>query len=437
MASTPKETTTKTEPWDGAKPYLNKYYAQADQAMSNGQPMPWQGDLIAKQSDETKRAQEMISQTAMQGSQGIKNAQNAVNNITSGAAFQNNPAANTLAQSQNWTNPGVQATQDAMKNINTNYSNPALGQAANAGNFSNAAFGLQQEQARNLAGANNPANSMLAKTANGEFLGANEYLMNDIANANKSMMDQFKNITSPQLDSQAMMAGRSGSGAAASIRNDAESTVANAMAKNATTMLGDNYARERQNMLGAQNSMGNFYNTDVANQLGANANLANTSNSQQDMRNQGTNMYGNLANATEQIRQGAVGQQLSGAGQLGQQAQAQQGMRNDAATNYWQQMLQQSGQQLAGAGMAGDMRELDYKDADRLAGVGAQKDAYSDASLEAQIRKWDLEQNKDIMNAANMINMVTTGGYNNQTKPVQSSGLGGGLGILTALLGLL
>lgn len=69
--------------------------------MSNGQPMPWQGDLIAKQSDETKRAQEMISQTAMQGSQGIKNAQNAVNNITSGAAFQNNPAANTLAQSQN------------------------------------------------------------------------------------------------------------------------------------------------------------------------------------------------------------------------------------------------------------------------------------------------------------------------------------------------
>lgn len=81
-------------------------------------------------------------------------------------------------------------------------------------------------------------------------------------------------------------------------------------------------------------------------------------------------MYGNLANATEQIRQGAVGQQLSGAGQLGQQAQAQQGMRNDAATNYWQQMLQQSGQQLAGAGMAGDMRELDYKDADRLAGVG-------------------------------------------------------------------
>lgn len=100
MASTPK-TTTKTEPWDGAKPYLNKYYAQADQAMSNGQPMPWQGDLIAKQSDETKRAQEMISQTAMQGSQGIKNAQNAVNNITSGAAFQNNPAANTLAQSQN------------------------------------------------------------------------------------------------------------------------------------------------------------------------------------------------------------------------------------------------------------------------------------------------------------------------------------------------
>lgn len=437
MVSTPKETTTKTEPWDGAKDYIRKYYAQADAAMDAGKPQVWQGDLIAQQSRDTADAQNMISNTARQGSQGVRSAQDAVQSITSGKAFANNPAANTLMQSQNWVNPGVAATQDAMGKINTNYQNPALAQAAGQGGYTNAALGLQQGQADKLAGTNNPANAMLAKTANGEFLGANEYLMQDISNANQTMLDQFKNITSPQLDSQAALAGRTGSGAAASIRNNAESTVANAMAKNATTMLADNYARERGNMLSAQNSMGNFYNTDVANSLSANANLASTSNSQQGQRLQGIGMYGDMANATEGLRQNAVGQQLSGAGQLGSQAAQQQGIRNEAAANYWQKTLDQSGQQLAGAGMAGDMRELDYMDADRLAGVGAQRDAYNDAKLEADIRKWDTEQNKDIINAANMIQMLTTGGYNNQTKPVQSSGLGGGLGFLTALLGIL
>ena len=42
MGSTPKETTSKVEPWDGAKPYLKDVYAQFDQLLKNGAPLPYQ-----------------------------------------------------------------------------------------------------------------------------------------------------------------------------------------------------------------------------------------------------------------------------------------------------------------------------------------------------------------------------------------------------------
>lgn len=56
MASTPKETTTKTEPWDGAKPYILEQLALADKLFKDGAPKQWEGKNIADQSKATTDA---------------------------------------------------------------------------------------------------------------------------------------------------------------------------------------------------------------------------------------------------------------------------------------------------------------------------------------------------------------------------------------------
>jgi hypothetical protein len=42
MTSSPKETTTKTEPWSAAKPYLIQNYAEFDKLLKEGAPKAYQ-----------------------------------------------------------------------------------------------------------------------------------------------------------------------------------------------------------------------------------------------------------------------------------------------------------------------------------------------------------------------------------------------------------
>lgn len=360
MASTPKETTTKNEttPWAGAQPYLEQQYATIDQAIKNGQPAYYPGSTVIDQSDATKNAQQQIINTAGNGSQIIKNGQNAVNGVTTGAAF--DPAgANTLKDGTTYTN----------------------GAAGNAQSLSDI-----------LAGKDNPATALLQGTANGDYLNSNPYLDQMVKNANAAVVSDFNNNIAPGIDSAFAKGGRNGSGAYASVRNTAEQTAADAMAKNAQNIYGANYATERQNQLDASKSIGDIYNSNAQTQIGANNSLAGILQGQQDSRNQAAS--GLMA---------------------GQQGQAQT--------------------QLQGAGMAGDQRANDYLDANQLAQVGAQQDAYADTKLQADIDKWNYNQNKDINNAANFVNVLNGGGYNTQTttKPVYSNGLSTGLGALGSL----
>lgn len=360
MASTPKETTTKTEPWDGAKGYLLEQYAAMDQAIKDGKPQVYTGKTEIDQSQATLDAQNMIEQTARAGSPLVTNAQNAVNKITTGQSF--NPAANqTLANGMNWQND---------------------------------ATGAQKAFAGALAGSSNPATAMLQQTANGGFLNSNPYLNDAIRNANQGLVEDFNKIRSPQMDSQAALAGRTGSGAAMAIRNDAETLLANAMSKNANDMMLVNYNNERGLMQNAQNQIGSLYNSDIANTRAALNDYATTS-----------------AN--------------NNAAQIG------------AATSLNAAQNAQAQTQLAGAGMAGDLRALDYADADRLAAVGQQRDAFSEVALQNAITKWDAQENKDINNIGNFINMLTTGGFNNQTKPVYTNTAGQMLGGIASILGAL
>ncbi len=367
MASTPKESTTtnKTEPWDGAKPYLLDQYANIDQAIKNGNPAYYPGSTVIDQSDATKAAQQSIIKTATNGSPLIGNAQSAVNGITSGAAF-DPTGANTLKAGTNYTNEGVAATK-SLSDI--------------------------------LSGNANPATAMLQGTANGDYLNSNPHLEAAIKKANDPLIQEYMSKVAPGIDSQFAAGGRNGSGAFAMTRNNSDKTFANALADQTAGIMADNYATERQNQIGAQNSIGSLYDK--------NANTA-----------------------------------LSAAGQLGAQSQGQQDSRNSAASALMSGQNAQANTQLAGAGMAGGLRELDYMDADRLAGVGAQQDAYKDLQLQADIDRHNYNQNKDMTNASNFVNVLNGGGYNSQTttKPVYSNGLStalGGLGSLASIFGML
>lgn len=360
MASTPKETTTKTttEPPAYAKPYIEKGLASAQAAIDSGAPAYYPGSTVIDLSDETKAAQQSILDTAANGSQIIKNGQDAVNGVTTGAAF--NPAgANTLAAGTTYTN----------------------GAAVNAQSLSDI-----------LSGGANPGQALLQGTANGDYLNSNPYLDQMVKNANSSLISDFNSNVAPGIDSTFAKGGRNGSAAYASVRNNAETALTDAMAKNASDIYGQNYATERQNQIDASKSIGSLYDQNANTQIGANNSLAGILQGQQDSRNQ------------------AASALMSG----------QQGQANT---------------QLTGAGMAGGQRANDYYDASQVAGVGAQKDAYADMLKQADINEWDYNQNKDINNAATMIGLGTTGGFNSQTtsKPVYSNGLSSGLGAIGSL----
>lgn len=479
MASTPKETTTKTEPWDGAKPYIEKYLKQADELYSKGKPEYYKGDTIADQSKATTDALKQQEALARQNPTALKNAQNTVDTIAQGKNFDQTanktlanlqkgvdlgknpaqsgvnaiangaytgkaPGTSTIAQgmsftdpalagskdlagslNNNYTNPGVAATQDAakgitgsytnpgvaatqnaMKAINTNYTNPATAQAANYGNFTNAATGLQTQQAKELASGNNPAMDYLRKTASGADIGNNPYLDKMVANQQSKIADQLKNITNPATDSQAASLGRMGSSAFATQRNNNEAAAATAMSQVATDMYGNQYNTDKDRQMSAAGQYGNFYNSDQNLQMQANANLANTSNSQQQNRMQGTQLYGDLNNAQQGLRNDAINMsmqganqlgnqslsqqdmnnqldnmRLSAANQLGNQSATQQGLRNDQtglmlnANNQWSnQANTQNQQRLNAAGMANDQYQFDKNY--QMQGLGMQNDIY-------------------------------------------------------------
>lgn len=517
MASSPKETTTKTEPWDGAQPGLLKAYNEAENYYDSGHPSYYPGSTVADRSKETQQslAQQAQYATNPANSNILTNAQNTTNNLITGAGIDqtgnntlktllnginvgSNPASSTanafasgqymgtapgnstLATSQNYTNPGVAATQAAMGTVNPNYTNAAMGQASQLGNFQNAATGLQTAQANSLASANNPTNANLQATASGANIGNNPYLMKNIAAQQQNIADTLKNVTNPGIDSQAAAAGRLGSGAYASMRNNADSTAAKAMSDVAVNALTNQYNTDTSQMLAANQQLSNNYNSDVNNQLNANSQLANTSNSQQSQIANGVQTYGNMQDSQQSARNAASNTMLAGAGQLGTQSDSQQTIRNSAANsansqynsdlanllnganmqnNIYQSGVQnqfdnaglkqsaanslngnqnaQYGTQLAAAGAAGQQYSNGLLPSQTLASVGASNDNYLNALKQADVDRYNYNENQPIQNIMNKVNMYNGGGYSNQTTPVYSNTTGqilGGLGSLLAFL---
>ncbi|MGH0371733.1 hypothetical protein NKY71_25260 [Sinorhizobium meliloti] len=517
MTSTPKESTTKVEPWDGAKPYLLENYKKFDELIKSGAPKQFEGSTVANQSNATLDALNGTENLARNGNtSALTNATNAVNGVmTQGTNTQANSTLSQLQQQMNFgTNPtdaiakgiangstvgqnysnGAAGTAAGLQNYSNgaisqfqgmaNYLNPALAQSQGYGNYTNAAAGLQTNQANSLAQGNNPAMDYLKNTASGSNIGNNPYLDRMVSNQQDAIADKLKNITNPGIDSQAASLGRMGSAAYATQRNNAESTAANEMAKVATEAYQAQYNQDTANQLNAAGQYGNFANQDVANRMNANQALAGTDAQQQQLRQAGTSLYGNLADAQQSQRFNAanslssaydsqqaarLGANANYAGILDSQQSARQNALNSnrdfqlaganlASNNYQNNIAnmlsgnnqrlnaanaannQQNAvadQRLNAAGMAGQTYANQYLPYQQLAGVGEARDTRAQDVLNAEIAKWDYDQQLPMQNIANFTNLLNGGGYSNTTTPVYSNTTGQVLGGLSSLAGLL
>ncbi len=465
MGSQPKETTTKVEPWDGAKPYLLDQYKNFDQLIKNNAPAPWKGPLIADQSQATKDSLNQAEQIARNGdTSALTNATNAVNSVMNQNG--NTQANQTLSSLQNGVNLGTNPSNsyatsvmngqasNAPGQFNQNFNNPALGQASGYGNFTNAASGLQQNQANQLASGNNPAMDYLRSTASGAEIGKNPYLDQMVSNSQDQIAQKLQNITNPAINSQAASLGRMGSGAFASQLTNAQTSAANEMAKVATDMYGNQYNADKQNQMAAAGQLGNFYNSDVSNAMNANQALSNTSNAQQSQRLAGTSLYGDLANSQEATRQNAANSlnnqfnqnnayQMQGANLASNNYQSNianmLGIRDqqmNAANSSLSAQNALNGQKLQAASQAGQTYQNQYLPSQALSGVGTARDNYATGSLQAQIDQWNTAQQQPLTNIGNFVNLLNGGGYSNTTQPVYSNTTGQALGALSSLAGL-
>ncbi|WP_176072012.1 MULTISPECIES: hypothetical protein [unclassified Agrobacterium] len=389
MASTPKQTTTttSTEPWSGSKQYLLDQYATLDNLYKNGAPKPYQGSLIADQSQATKDALSSAENIARNGNTSmLTNATNAVNSVMNSSG--NQQAQNTFQNLQSASGFAPNPTNDMASKI------------------ANGRFASGQS-------SNNPAMAYLQNTASGANIGRNPYLDQMVSNQQDQIANKLKNITNPGIDSQAASIGRMGSGAYATQRNNAETTAANEMAKVATDMYGNQYNQDVGNQMNAANAYGSLYNSDFANNQNQQAN--DRSYQLQGMNTLSNNYQNSISNML-----GLNDQKLNA-------ANASVAADSNLAS-----------QKLNAANMAGQTYQNQYLPSQQLANVGASQDSRLDALKAAEIGAWDQQQQQPIMNSANFINLLNGGGYNSQTSqtPVYSNTGGQILGGLSSLAGL-
>lgn len=157
-------TVQKADPWEGQQPFLNSWGMQNGKYMGTmpeawrlyvtGQMAPdyYEGNTVAGQSDWTKQALQMQADRALNGSQLINDASNAMGNVMTGQSLQGNQGLNTLNQMAQEDNPYAdelynRANSQAQAGINANFN--AAGR-----------YGSGAHAAASADAANNLANQM-------------------------------------------------------------------------------------------------------------------------------------------------------------------------------------------------------------------------------------------------------------------------------------
>ncbi|OCJ33459.1 tail fiber domain-containing protein [Agrobacterium tumefaciens] len=427
MASSPKTTTqtTQTEPWSGAKPYLQSVYAQYDTALQQGKPQVWQGPTVAGQSAETTQAQQMASNVANNATNNamLGNAATATNNLiqTGGA---NQQANHTYSNLMGGLNLGADPSAGGLASLIgqvQNGQNPTNNIYSNIANGNNPGVGASQSVFGVAQGAN-PTDTNLAATASGANIGNNPYLQQSIASNQQSIADMLKNSTLPTLSGQAAALGRNGSGAFASQINSATDTAANQMAKVATDMYANQYNTDVNSMLQANNQLSNNHNQGVNNQISAANNLGNAYAQNANTQMAGAQGLGNNYQQSISNLSSLLGQQSTAYNQGVSNNLNNANLALNAANAGTAANQNAANTQLQAAQGAGNIYQNSLLPAETIGQIGGAKDAYNQQILNGQIAQWDAQQQGPLIQLSNFANILNGGGYNSQSSQTTQPG---------------
>lgn len=361
--------TTKTEPPKYLKPGLQTAAREAGRLYGNYTPQYFQGNTFAGFDPAQEQAMSMVQNRATQGSPVVNAAQNEAQRTISGGYLGSNPAYQMFSSASNSTNPALSRLDPFTQGV----TNPALSR-----------YGQFADSNQSVLGG--PARDTLEATARGDFLSGDSFNQRFQAAANQ---------INPQVDSAFARSGRLRSGLADAAKTEALG--------NAFSNL---YGQERANQLNAANQLGQFGSQDTANRLSA------------------FGQIGNLSNAD-------VGNQLSAIGQYGQFGQADIANRLSAASGTGSLYGQDRAQQLSALGLAPELGNQSYLDAQQLAGIGSQRQQMSQNAIDDAIARFDFQQNLPYMQLGQYQNALTGlmgGGFGSTTTPYHTNRAAGAMG---------
>lgn len=483
------QTIQKADPWIGVQGPLKSLYANAQANYDRGGAQYFTGKAVADQSDATLQAQAATLARARQGNAGMREAEASNMATLRGGNLNNNPTNDFFRSIQSGTNQG--AGQNYLnQTAGGNFGGAGQGQLASAasGNFSGAGLGalsnlatqgqlggnaggflsglasgslsgggqgfqqLGQTSQGNFTGA--AGNAMLSlmegtgtsadqdylrNATQGQFVNSNPYLSDMATAANQGISDQFRNAIAPGLASQFSAAGRTGSGASIDANAMAQRNLLQAMGNNTTSIYGNAYNMERGLQQNAALSL-QQQRANAANQL---------TGYQQQASNQLANFQTGAATQLGGMQANAIGQlgatQFNAANALSQlqanAASTQAGLQMGAGQQLNANYNFERGMQDNAVGRQGLFAANDYADLSQIADIGAQQDQRQQNLINAEMDKFNYNQQLPFQNLA-QLNSILTGAApyasqsSSQTNRMPSNPVASGMGMLNMYNGL-
>ena len=362
---------TQVEPPAYAKPFLEFGLAEAKEQYMGDMPGYYPGSTVVGFAPESQLALNMVRDRALAGSPLITGAQNTINTAATGGFV--NPA---LAGYGGFARGGggIGLGADVFR-------------SAAAGGLRNEALPF----ARGVAGGANlgEAIDMTRATARGDFLSGSPGLQGAIDRALDPVQDR--------IQSQFARAGRMGSGAN-------QEVLTRGLSDAASNIAYQDYSRERQNQLAAQQNLAGLQAQQFGTQLS------------------GLNALGALS-GQDLARRMSGASALSAADQARMQRQLA-GLGGQASTS-----AQDLARRMQGAQLAPQFADLDYQGAERLAAVGGAREQQAQAELQDSVNRYNFDQNVDAQKLRDYMALIGGGTVGSQSiQPVFRNPLASGLG---------
>lgn len=414
-------TVTNSGPPEWAVPYYQSFFNKAG-AVSDLPYQPYTGQRQADLNPLQSAGLNATANRALQGSQEVGQARQQLGDTLTGQYLgyqtpqnQNANAFNQLA--------GVQ-------NQNANAFNPLAGVQNQNQNAFNPLAGVQNQSA--------DAYNSAAQVQN-PYFGSNPFLQKQIDAAQGDVVNQFNNVTRPQLESQMARSGSFGNSGLQQMQGAALSDLTKNLGNISNNLRFQDYTTQQGLGENAVNRLFQAGSQQAGNQFAAGENAASRlyGAGQQQAGNQfaaGENAASRLYGAGQQLasNQFASGQQsannLFGAGQ--QLASNQFSSGENLANRQDQGFQNERQRQLAAIGLSPTLANQDYIDASALSGVGDVFQRQQQQGLDTQYQNFLEARNYPYQQLAPLASALglNTGGTSSQSSNGGGSSAASGLG---------